>query len=189
MHPCHRLKNLKTFISAIAFLSLVSCDSRYTPRTVPDTVPPKIFVRITGNGISEQHTIFGMTINPEPPAITPNLNPGKVYHVSAIATDTIGLFNLRVGLNTDFFEITDISATPGTVSTSVMGQYTVIDVDLPISPAKTGTALSFNVRPKPMPQGTLAPFLGLNVIATDFGEAGRSSNISGYTIPIGYFAE
>lgn len=130
-----------------------------------------------------------MDITPLPPDITPTIIPGKRYRASIVAADTIGLYNLRVGLAHDFFEFSDITASPGTLETSEIGSNSVIDVVLPISPAKTGTVLTFTFQAKPMTPGTLAPFLGMNIIATDFGEVGRSSNVSGYTIPLGYFAE
>jgi len=178
------------FVSlAIFFLLAASCESNYRPRTVPDMVPPVITVRLTGEQLNRTYRIQGMEITPMPPAITPTLVPGKNYRASIVAGDTIGLYNLRVGLNREFFEISDISASPGVLTTSESGQYTVVDVTLPISPARTGTALVFTFRARPMTPGTLAPFLGFNIIATDFGEAGRSSNASGYTIPIAYFAE
>lgn len=166
-----------------------SCDSRYNPRTVPDNVPPIITVRLTGEELNKTYTIQGMTITPPLPYETPDLNPGKTYSALIVASDTIGLYNLKVSLNKDFFEISDITASPGTMSSSEMGQYTVINVTLPFSPAKTGTLLSFNFKAKPMSQGIIAPFLGFNILATDFGEVGRTSNISGHTIPIAYFAE
>jgi hypothetical protein len=177
-----------------AFLSLSfllnSCDSRYRPRTVPDSDPPKIAVKITGGGLLlPVYTIHGMGITPDPPAITPSFRPGTVYRATVTAGDIVGLYNLRIGLNKDFFDLSDINAIPGTVTTSEAGSSTLIDVTLPISPAKTGTILTFAFTPKPMPQGTIAPLLGMNVIATDFGEAGRSSNVSGYTIPIAYVSE
>lgn len=185
-------RNFRSVIS-IACLALAilvsSCDSRYRPRTVPDSDPPRVAVRITGSDPMPVYTIHGMDISPVPPELTPTFKPGVVYRVTVTAGDTIGLFNLRVGLNKDFFEFSDIRAMPGVVSTSESGSSSIIDVTLPISPAKTGTVLTFSFRAKPMQAGTLAPFLGFNVIATDFGEAGRSSNVSAATIPIAYISE
>ncbi|MBK8956160.1 MAG: hypothetical protein IPM34_11485 [Saprospiraceae bacterium] len=172
----------------IAFV-LNSCDSRHVPRTIPDSTPPKISVRLIGEHFSQTYTIEGVTIEPTPPEITPDVNPGKTYRAIITASDTVGLFNLRVGLHREFFEITDATAAAGVLSSLVIGNDNVLDVTLPISPAKTSTILTFTIKAKPMTPGTLAPFLGMNVIATDFGEAGRSSNVSGYTIPIAYFAE
>lgn len=189
------MKNYFRFHSAQSFLILASvfivssCDSRYTPRSQPDSEPPLITVRLSGEQLNKTYRIHGMGITPAPPEITPTLIPGKTYSASIIASDTIALYNLRVGLNDEFFEFSDISATPGVITTSTMGMYTVIDVTLPFSPAKTGTALIFKFNAKPMAEGLLLPFLGMNIIATDFGEAGRSSNVSGYTIPLAYFNE
>ena len=182
-----------TFLSvlygaAISFCVL-SCDSRYTPRTVPDTIPPIITVRLTGEQLNRTYRIQGVEISPLPPEITPALVPGKRYRASIVAADTIGLYNLRVGLASEFFEFSDITAAPGTLETSEIGSNSVIDVILPLRPAKTGTALTFTFQAKPMAPGTLAPLLGMNIIATDFGEAGRSSNVSGYTIPLAYYSE
>lgn len=185
--------NAVTFIFRIVVLVIamiiISCESRYVPRTVPDAIPPFITVRLIGEELNLTYHINGMAIDPVPPEVTPDLNPGKIYRAIVTARDTIGMFNLRVGMNSEFFEITDIAGHPGVVTTDVIGNYTVVDVTLPISPARTGALLAFTFLAKPMTPGILAPFLGMNIIATDFGEAGRSSNASGYTIPLAYFAE
>lgn len=167
----------------------MACDSRYAPRTVPDNVPPIVTVRLTGQQLNKTYRIQGMDISPLPPELTPTLIPGQRYRASIVAADTIGLYNLRVGMAKDYFVFNDITAAPGTVERSEIGNYTVIDVVMPSSPAKTGTALTFSFEALPMTAGTLAPFLGMNIIATDFGEVGRSSNVSGFTIPLAYFAE
>jgi len=143
-------KRFSSALTVFIFLLAASCESNYRPRTVPDSVPPVITVRLTGEQLNRTYKIQGMEITPLPPAITPTLMPGKNYRASIIAADTIGLFNLRVGLNRDYFELSDISATPGVLTTSESGDYTIVDVTLPISPAKTGTALIFTFRAKPM---------------------------------------
>lgn len=185
-----RLCGTLIYASAIALmLTCTSCDSNYTPQTVPDITPPVITVRLMGEGLNRTYTINGVTISPLPPYITPDLNPGKVYRAIVSAHDTIGLYNLSVSMLQEYFEITDIIASPGVVSTSTMGLHSVVDVTLPISPAKTGSVLSFSFKAKPMSRGIIAPYLGMNIFASDFGDARRSSNISGYTIPIAYHSE
>lgn len=183
----------KTLISINLFCFILvmisSCDSKYTPRTVQDRTPPSISVRLNGAELNRTYTIMGMSISPIPPESPPKLIPGKTYKALIAANDTIGLYNLRVGLNKDYFEISEITAAPANATTSEMGGFTIIDVTLPISPAKTGALISFTFKAKPMSANNENPFLGFNVFATDFGEAGRSSNVSGYTIPIAYFPE
>lgn len=168
-------------------LLLLGCDSRYAPQTVPDNVAPVVHVTLRGQNVNLRHKIQGMEVDPPFVEETATLIPGQVYTATVVAADTVGLYNLRVGVLTEYFELTDLAASPGTITPSIAGRYSVVDVVMPDAPAKTGTVLTFKIRPRVMERGVLAPFLGLNIIATDFGDPTHSSNVTGATVPFAYF--
>ncbi|HWB64401.1 MAG TPA: hypothetical protein VG603_12875 [Chitinophagales bacterium] len=186
------MKNQNHFALVIIFTvgMIAACRSSYQPRTVPDTDPPTVTVKFAGGGFGDQYTIHANVLTPSStnPTIIHALTPGTVYHVSVIATDNIAVANLTVNLNKNYFEISNINASPGTYISGSNSSQTYAQVNLPLRPGTTGTILNFDFKAIAMPHGDPA-LCWFNVVAMDWGQAGSSNNISQANILLPYQPE